>query len=87
MIYTIEPIMGYSEKGRPKKNAQPSCLGYRLNTSIVSALYKIKAATDCLGRFILASNEMDRNRLPDSELLREYKSQTHIRLLSKPVIM
>jgi transposase len=76
--YDLVPVMKYSSKGRPKKDEAPECIGYQCHAYLASDLSKIKHAIDCLGRFILATNELDENLISDEGVLSEYKAQTHI---------
>ncbi len=78
MQYDIIPLMKYFSKGRPKKDEQPECVGYQCHAYLVSDLDKIYHAMDCLGRFILATNELDEDVISDEDILFEYKAQTNI---------
>jgi transposase len=72
--YTIEPVKHYPRKGRPKTGDQPQTVGYRVQGQVVRDETKIEPVRRQKGRFILATNELDRARLPDEAMLREYKS-------------
>jgi transposase len=72
--YTIEPVKQYSRKGRPKAGDQPETVGYRIQGQAVRDETKIEPIRRQKGRFILATNELDRQKLPDEAMLREYKS-------------
>ena len=76
--YQIVPIMKHHGKGRPALDAIAVCIGYQCHAHIASNIQTIRTAIDCLGRFILATNELDKTKLCDEELLSEYKAQTHI---------
>jgi len=63
--------------GRPKADSNPVLIYFAegsltLNTQAME-WYKQK-----LGRFILATNQLDVKKLSDMEMLREYKNQTHV---------
>lgn len=78
MQYDVVPVMKYSSKGRPKKDEQPECVGHQCRAYLASDLDKIKHEIDCLGRFILGTNELNEKLLSDADILFEYKAQTHI---------
>jgi transposase len=75
--YTIEEEMGYTQKGRPKADATPGLMGYRIKSKLYDNEAAQSAACNRLGRFVLGTNDCDGNRLPSSELLSEYKGQRH----------
>lgn len=76
--YDIQPILQYPMKGRPKPNKEKVCKRYRIEGSIYSDLTKIAKAKLALGRFILATNELNTDSLSYAGVLKEYKAQTHI---------
>ena len=51
---------------------------YEIKASIASDLDKINRAIVRAGRFLLASNELDSNRISNANILLEYKQQTHV---------
>jgi transposase len=71
----LEPIRGYSHSGRPRKDAVPAVVGYRLEGEIVLVKPAVEAARQKLGYFILATNQLDVERLPPQAMLAEYKAQ------------
>jgi len=76
--YQIVPVMKYASKGRPKRNECPQCVGYQCQAQLMSDLNKINHEKECLGRFLLATNELDESNISDQAILFEYKAQTHI---------
>jgi transposase len=65
----------YKTVGRPSKLTEPSQIKYQVKGQIetkeeVTEAEKIKA-----GRFILATNVLDKNELSDEQVLEEYKAQ------------
>jgi len=78
MHYEVIPVMRYSGKGRPKKDERPECIGYECRAYLASDLERINHGIDCLGRFILATNELDERLMSDEDILFEYKAQTHV---------
>lgn len=77
MDFAIEPVAKYATNGRPKKDAVPEKIEYRVTTKITKdedAIAKIKITK---GRFILATNQLDKKELPTEEILPTYKEQKY----------
>ena len=71
----IEPHLHYAQAGRPSKDQEPAQITYRVTASIVDDPEAVKIARRRAGRFILATNVLDTETLPNDEVLREYKGQ------------
>lgn len=67
----------YARRGKPKKGAQPKRVDYFLTGSVASCLQKRAQMVRIQGMFVLATNELDADRLPAPELLTGYKGQSH----------
>ena len=76
--YEIMAEMRYPGKGRPKKETEQECIGYRCKARLSSDLSAIRKEIECLGRFVVGINELDEAILPAEEMLKQYKSQTHV---------
>jgi transposase len=76
--YEIKPIMKHAGKGRPKADSEQSCQGYQIVANPYSDLDKVQLQRETLGRFILATNELESDKLEDHDILRQYKQQYHI---------
>ena len=63
----------FSNPGRPKVGAKPDRTIVRIFSTIKEKKEAIIAARATKGRFILATNDLDKARLPDEQILREYK--------------
>lgn len=74
--YEIVAKTGYAKKGRPSSDNQPTVKGYQLKWHLQEDEEAILMAKRKLGRFILSTNELDKNKLPDTEVLSEYKAQS-----------
>lgn len=61
--------------GRPKKGAQPSVVGYQLEGTLLEDNERIAKLSAQKGRFILASNELDTEKLSEEAFLPTYKDQ------------
>lgn len=68
-------VAHYGRKGRPTPGAAPQRVGWRLEGEVVERPEAIAQAERRLGKFILATNELDAERLPAEEMLRAYKGQ------------
>jgi transposase len=68
----------YQGRGRPKADTEMQCVGYECQASLATDINKVKTTRERLGRFMLATNELDVNKLADIEMLSQYKSQTHV---------
>ena len=73
---SIEPIFRHKGKGRPRKNAQHSIVGYKVVGQLSRDEQKISGLKNTKGRFLLATNQLDREVLPDADVLPEYKGQS-----------
>jgi hypothetical protein len=62
--------------GPPRKGEAPLSVGYRLLTRLEVDEGKLERARRGLGRFLLATDVLDREALPTGEVLGRYKDQT-----------
>lgn len=74
---TIKEVKKHNTKGRPKSEAVPDVVGYQIDTQVVQDKTRIDDSRVTQGRFILATNQLDKNALTDMEMLQEYKAQIH----------
>ena len=70
------PLKKYSQAGRPAKGAVPKQQGWHVSGNLTRDEARIASKVDYLGRFVLASNELDESRLSDEDLLSQYKAQS-----------
>lgn len=73
---TIEPIIVNVKKGRPTANSEKITKGYKINFELQQDNTKIMQKRLEKGRFVLATNELDTDKLPDQDILKEYKAQS-----------
>ena len=66
----------WARVGRPRKGEQPLAVGYRLRARLEVDQGKLEEAGRGLGRFVLATNLLEREALPAEAVLRRYKDQT-----------
>lgn len=65
----------YEKPGKPKPDAIPSRISFRVTATLVAIDSELTAQRVRCGRFILASNVLDSAVLSASDALREYKAQ------------
>jgi transposase len=84
LTYTIVPDLDirehahYGKRGKPRQGEQPERLEYFLTGSVASCLHTRAELERIQGMFILATNELDAERLPAPEVLQGYKGQSHV---------
>lgn len=67
--------MKYPRKGRPKKEIEKVCVGYKIQGALTrnEELYQKKLGSK--GKFILATNNMDQESYPSQDIYKAYKTQ------------
>lgn len=87
----VEPVERYPSPGRPQPGVEKVVVGYRLVGQAERNEAVIAQTLNAKGRFILATNDLDRERYPDAQLLQEYKEQQQVeggfRFLKDPWFM
>lgn len=68
----------YDTPGRPPKDARPDRLEWYLQAQAACSIEAYQALARTKGRFIIATNELDTHKLPDNEMLTEYKSLSKV---------
>ena len=71
------PVLGHSTRGRPATGVQKEVQGYRIEGEVVADEALVMKLKRSKGRFILATNELDKEVLSDAEMLSVYKEQQH----------
>jgi transposase len=69
-------LTGYPGPGRPKQGAAPEVIGYQLQGQVRASETAVNAARQTLGRFVLATNELDPQKLSAEAMLSQYKAQS-----------
>ena len=70
-----QPITQYARRGRPSAEDQKEVVGYNLQGSVEVNTIAIDDAKRTLGRFIIATNELDTSRLSAAGMLENYSDQ------------
>jgi transposase len=71
--FEIKSELKFGKPGRPKIGEKPDRTVIRIFSTIRQNEEAVARARLTKGRFILATNDLDKERLPDDQILREYK--------------
>lgn len=72
--YHLQAMQKYQQKGRPSRQTTGELTGYTIQSHYDRNPEAIEKCERHLGRFILATNELNLDKLSDEEILTEYKS-------------
>lgn len=94
-FHTIEarvvPLSKHAGRGKPKLDAEKVIVGYKIEAIFKRNEIKIEEVLNRKGRFILATNELDKESYKDNQMLEEYKEQQNVesgfRFLKDPWFM
>ena len=71
----IEEVGHYDKPGRPRSDQAPDRVTYQAVGSVVPDAERVEAQRATLGRFVLATDELDDEALPAEAILSTYKGQ------------
>jgi len=71
----VTPITQYAHSGRPAAGAQPEVVGYTLTGAVELYAAGVEEAKRSLGKFIIATNELDAQNLSAAAMLENYTAQ------------
>ena len=71
----VTPITQYAHAGRPAAGTQPEVVGYSLTGTVTVYAAGLEDAKRSLGKFIVATNELDPQNLPPAAMLENYTAQ------------
>jgi len=87
----IAKIARYKSSGRPKKDQQADSYDYQIRGSIMILLAPRQKRIQRKSCYILATNQVDSEQLPDTEMMALYKSQQKVergfRFMKDPLFM
>ena len=94
-LHTIEgqvvPLSKHAGRGKPKKGSEKVIVGYKVDTKFIKNKTRIEDLLNKKGRFILTTNELDKELYKDDQILEEYKEQQNVeggfRFLKDPWFM
>ena len=69
------PHFSHGKSGRPPQNQTPTQVHYQIDASLIPNQDAIALEERKAGRFILATNVLDKHQLSNDQLLIEYKAQ------------
>jgi len=71
----VEPITKYAHAGRPSVTDEPEIVGYSLTGDIMVVSSNLEEAKRTLGKFIVATNQTDAEKLSTKAMLEHYTQQ------------
>ncbi len=74
----IVPLMKYAKRGKPKLGEEKIITGFKIESSFERNSEEINKLLNRKGRFILATNDLDKKSFPDRQMLDEYKEQQNV---------
>jgi len=87
----ISKIARYKSSGRPKKDQQPGYYDYQIRGSVMTLLEPRLKRIQRKSCYILATNQLNSEQLPDAEVMELYKSQQKVergfRFMKDPLFM
>ena len=87
----IVPVEKYTKRGKPKRGQKKEIIGYKIEAHLKQNKEAIEKLLNRKGRFILATNDMDKTNYTDELILKEYKEQQSVergfRFLKDPWFM
>ena len=76
ITYTITEVAKHLSKGRPQKGEVPEKIEFKLNVKLIRNETVITQIQLTKGRFILTTNQLDKEALLDKDILPSYKEQS-----------
>ncbi len=74
-LYQAEPVTQYAHPGRPARDTEPEIVAYRLSGTVSVSAEALEEARKRLGKFIIATNQLDAERLSAQAILEQYAAQ------------
>ncbi len=75
-LLEVEPVRHYGHRrGRPVADAEPTETNYKVKVTLCQSPDKIALAKKSLGKYIIATNQLDSQKMPCSKMLDTYKTQ------------
>jgi transposase len=75
-IFSVVEVKKHASKERPKVGVPPETVGYQIQYSLRLNEKKVSEMRSRKGRFVLATNQLDKTILSNEEVLSEYKGQS-----------
>ena len=74
----VVEVKKYAKKGKPKSGEEKIVIGFKVESSFERNEEEINKMLNKKGRFILATNDLDKENYPDQLMLSEYKEQQNV---------
>lgn len=74
----VHKVLSFKSKGRPKKDAVPDIIHYTISASMHCSLEDYEERKRYKGRFVIATNQLNKDKLTDKELFDNYKGQAKV---------
>ena len=74
----VVEVKKYAKKGKPRSGEEKIVVGYKVESSFEINEEGIGKVLNKKGRFILATNDLDKENYPDHLMLNEYKEQQNV---------
>jgi transposase len=71
----VQPITKYAHPGRPATETEPDIVAYRLIGTVSASAEALEIAKKSLGKFIIATNQLDAEGLSSLAMLEHYTAQ------------
>jgi transposase len=71
----VVPVKKYAKRGKPKAGEEKIIVGFKIESSFERSEEEINKLLNKKGRFILATNDLNKESFPDRQMLDEYKEQ------------
>ena len=73
--YSINPVKHYDKKGRPGPKDAPTSVVWKISGSLITEELQVAEVLSRKGMFMIATNELNHEKLSDLQLLEVYKAQ------------
>lgn len=74
----VHKVASFKGKGRPKKGAAPDLTHYTISAAVHCSLEDYQKRKSYKGRFVIATNQLDEDKLSDIALFNYYKGQAKV---------
>ncbi len=74
----ILPVLKYAQRGKPKAGEEKKVIGYKVESEFTRNEEEITELLSSKGRFILATNDLDKENFSNQKMLCEYKEQQNV---------
>jgi transposase len=76
--YEVKAVERHCGRGRPKADSPKKNVGYKIEANLSTNVVKVRSKQSTLGRFILATNQLNTEELSTHNVLIQYKQQSSV---------